>query len=241
MGACPPPKEHSDYLSLSLHWSMGPWGVRKQQHYILCPVLPICAQLCCKHSSITGVFTYPVKQVQPPDQCNVYTHRNHPFPGLSSFFHSLPLAVLPNRYLLASLPLIAQPLSLPFSFHSLCSLPLSTLCDVLIWGTGGSLFPAPCQLPAPSLQCTFLQLQSTSKCREIPLPREPLLQIHPPRAESEAASASCQSLHCSYLPGKVIQTSQTTKRPPGYCAIFVVTFWVQLHTEPIIPCSVLTH
>lgn len=173
MGACPPPNEYSDYPSLNSPspsvgaWDPGEWGNSSTKFYVqFCPLVPRPAV----STSCPGVFTYSLKQVQSPSQCNMY--KNNPIPGLSSSLHSLPLAVLPNRYLLFSLLVTALPISLTFLFPQ----PLqSTSVYTLIWGTGHPLFPAPCQIPVPSLHCAFLQLQSTSKNWEVPLPREPLL------------------------------------------------------------------
>lgn len=203
----------------TLHWSMDPgeWGYSSTK---------FCIQ-CCPPSFAMSTSSPGVKQVQPPSQCNVYTqgiilflHRNHLIPGLSSSLHSLPLAVLPNRFP----PSDSTPHFPPFSsFHGFCSTPLSTPCDVLIWGQGTASSLPHARFLLPTTLCLLAAPAYQQKLRSSPAEGAP------------AANTSCQSRKWGCISSllkpalqlfaeKGIQTSQTTKRPLGYCAFFVVTF-----------------
>lgn len=149
MGACPPPKEHSDSLSLSSPSpSIGAWdpGESGKSSFTFCvwccPSVPSSAV----STSSPVVFTYSVKQVQPPDHCNVYTHTQES--SYSCAVQLPPFTSLGCPSWRVHSPFLPSDSSAPFphfsSFHSLCSLPLSTPCDVLIWGTGHPLCLAPC-------------------------------------------------------------------------------------------------
>lgn len=72
-----------------------------------------------------------------------HTHRNHPIPALSSSLHSLPLAVLPEEYILPSFPLTALPLSLTFLLSTASAVYLY-LHPVLCWFGGQGI---PSSLP----------------------------------------------------------------------------------------------
>lgn len=178
--------------------------LRKQWHYRLCPALPTHAQLCCKHQQPWHFhFLSRASSVSRPLQ---WAHREKsPLSKgavrwmLSHSLHSPPVAVN------SSLP------SLRYPCPSLCSFPLS----LPLWRAGSCdrtpLYRKASQVHALSLHWAFLQLQYTSKNRDVPLQRQSLLQMHLPRWESRTARAHCKSLCCSGLPVKLIQTSQTKR------------------------------
>lgn len=196
--ACPPSKEHSDHLSLnSPSPSFGAQDTRESGNSGItgcvqcCPPVPNYAV----STSSPGIFTYSVEQVQPPDHCNGHTQTGIiPFLGCCMVAVGLPnLPWLPFLTSTSSFPsLISLPLSLAFLLPTASAVFLYLHpCDVLIWGTGQPLSPEASQVHAPSLYWAFFHLQSTSKSREVPLQRESLLQIHPPRKESGTTRACC--------------------------------------------------
>lgn len=154
----------------------------------------------------------------------------------SSSLHSPPMVTLPNQCLLSSLPLISLPLSLAFLLPTasavlLCLHP----CVVLIWGTGHSLSPEASQVHAPSLHWALLCLQCTSKRRKAgKLPYKGSLcciYILPDKKEElhELAVKACSAVVCLWKSFE----HHKQKRPPGYSAIFIVTFWVQSTLSPL--------
>lgn len=165
----------------------------------------------------------------------LFLHRNHLIPGLSSSLHSLPLAVLPNRF-----PPSDSTAHFPHFFPWL----LQHTSVYTLWcadlGTGLPLFTAPCQVPAPNHTVPSWSSSLSAKAEKFPcqgslcckyiLP-EQKVRLH------QLPVKACSAVICRESHSSITNNKETA----WMLCLFCSHLWVQPHTEPIIPCSVLTH